>query len=149
LIDDYTHHYLYVWDDCLQFEFTVTQNPVNGQYFNGTGNHYVTLQTSDAAGNVGSCGFNVTTMDTLPPILGCPATLFVNVDEECTGYFNSALGQINVTENCGNWQIIGNHSAALQLSTFSMKFNVTDNSDNLVTFSEFSQKFNFFRRHVT
>ncbi|PHI20414.1 hypothetical protein CEQ90_08110 [Lewinellaceae bacterium SD302] len=60
----------------------------------------VTLNAEDANGNITSCDFLVTLIDTLPPVLTCPIDTVKPVDAACQYYLDDFRDQALVEDNC-------------------------------------------------
>ncbi|XP_070549855.1 hyalin-like [Ptychodera flava] len=64
------------------------------------GENEVTCSATDAAGNVGTCNFNVTVQDTMDPVVTCPANMTVEYDYGNTSAVVVFSGE-SVTDNSG------------------------------------------------
>ncbi|HJQ22880.1 MAG TPA: HYR domain-containing protein [Blastocatellia bacterium] len=65
-----------------------TCTPASGSVF-AKGTTQVTCNVTDAAGNTGSCSFNVTVKDTEPPTITCPAAVTQSTDAgQCSAVVN-------------------------------------------------------------
>ncbi|MBU6340442.1 MAG: HYR domain-containing protein [Bacteroidetes bacterium] len=96
----------------------------------------VTYTLKDAAGNVSTCGFNVTVKDVEKPKVVCPADIFINLNGgECGRYVS--YGPVSASDNCmvkdtvmnppsGSWFAIGDKTVTIT---------VTDKSGNTQTCS--------------
>lgn len=62
----------------------------------------VTLTTQDLNGNTASCMFEVTLIDTLPPVLVCPNDTLVAVDEGCQYFIEDFTDDAVAMDNCSD-----------------------------------------------
>ena len=77
---------------------TSAANPASGSFFN-VGTTEVTVTATDAAGNTGTCTFDVVVNDTEDPTANCPATHTVgNTAGQCGANVNFTIP--NPTDNC-------------------------------------------------
>ncbi|MCG8328748.1 MAG: HYR domain-containing protein [Chitinophagales bacterium] len=77
---------------------TSAANPASGSLFN-VGTTQVTVTATDAAGNTGTCTFDVVVNDTEDPTANCPATHTVgNTAGQCGANVNFTIP--NPTDNC-------------------------------------------------
>lgn len=80
---------------------TITQSPVAGTTITGAGTvTVVVLTATDASGNTNSCSFSVTTLDTIPPQLTCPANTTETLDASCDVSLPDYTGSATATDNC-------------------------------------------------
>jgi hypothetical protein len=86
-------------DNCTAAgSIVITQSPVAGTSVSGAGVQIVTLTATDAAGNSGTCTFNVNKLDITPPVITCPSNITVNTTAgTCGAVVNYA---VTATDNC-------------------------------------------------
>lgn len=85
-----------VTDNCAVGSGTVTPSSFD---CNDTGDNTVVLEILDASGNVGSCSATVTVLDSIPPVITCPADITVSNDiGSCSAVVSFA--DPTVTDNC-------------------------------------------------
>lgn len=126
-LDDYTtSSYVSATDNCSGPTFTFSQSPVAGALIGGP--TVVTISTSDAEGNIGSCTMTVTPEDNTPPALVCPADAIVSLDANCEYDILDYTGLVFVSDNCDSAPfaitqfpspdstITGEHAITVQLS---------------------------------
>lgn len=79
-----------------------TVEPItNFQEFLSTGDHEITYCIIDCGGNVDSCKFTVTVIDTEPPVISCPTDIMVTADSaQCASDVTIPLPP-NALDNCG------------------------------------------------
>ena len=98
-LPDYTGMVM-VGDNCSSL-LTVTQSPAPGTTISGAGTvTAVTLIAGDAFGNVDSCSFNVTAVDTIVPQITCVADQDLYVDASCDVSLPDYTGMATATDNC-------------------------------------------------
>jgi hypothetical protein len=79
---------------------TFTQSPVAGTILTGSGITPVTMNATDVLGNVSTCSFNITRIDSTPPDISCPANVTVNATAGlCGALVNYSLP--TYTDQCG------------------------------------------------
>jgi len=76
----------------------ITQDPAPGTIL-PLGSSFITLTATDAAGNTSACAFTVSVLDSVTPVLTCPADVLTNTD---AGTCDAALtvASPTVNENC-------------------------------------------------
>ena len=85
-------------DDAM---IVVTQTPPAGTTVTEEGSVIVvTLTATDASGNFITCDFNVNLIDTVPPMVTCPADAVVDVDADCNIELADYRSQASATDNC-------------------------------------------------
>lgn len=135
---DYTGAaYVSATDNCPS-SFTFSQNPVAGSLIGGS--TVVTLTTTDASGNVGSCTMTVSPQDQTAPVLFCPANITVDLDANCEYDLPDYISLVFVTDNCDSspFTIVQSPAAASTVSgetTTTVGFSVTDGAGNTGTCS--------------
>ena len=77
---------------------TITQSPVATTTITTT--QLVTLTVTDAAGNTGTCTFNVVPADNTNPTITCPADLDVSFNASCQFTLTSYTGSATAADNC-------------------------------------------------
>ena len=110
-------------------------NYVGTQIFN-LGVTTVTYVAKDAAGNLSTCNFTVSVIDTINPTITCPSNVTVNTAAgTCTAtILPVALGTPVATDNCSVASITNNHPASVYtLGTTNVLWTVTDGSGNSAT----------------
>ncbi|MFK7933655.1 MAG: HYR domain-containing protein [Saprospiraceae bacterium] len=100
-IPDYTA-FAQIGDNCtLNNNLQVTQSPVAGTVMNmHDAEQIITLTVNDGNGNVNTCIFTVTAKDERAPILDCPATQTINVDDACPVPLPDYRSATMITDNC-------------------------------------------------
>lgn len=58
---------------------------------------------TDASGNTATCSFNVTVLDTVPPVINCPPDMTVSADTSCTAVVNYV---VTSSDNCSQSQTL-------------------------------------------
>lgn len=77
---------------------TVTQSPVAGSVIGST--TVVTVSSTDANGNVGTCTFNVIPADNTAPSIACPSDVSEVFDANCAFELPDYTNQASVSDNC-------------------------------------------------
>ncbi|MDR0801567.1 HYR domain-containing protein [Fluviicola sp.] len=78
---------------------SVTQSPPIGSTVNA--NTTITLQAADPSGNMASCNFTLTVLDTVPPKPSCPSLDTVYASASCTGIVPNLIPEVTViVEHC-------------------------------------------------
>ncbi|MBK7337305.1 MAG: HYR domain-containing protein [Saprospirales bacterium] len=91
-------------DNCPGFTFELLQGPNSGEFFL-LGTTTVEYSITDAAGNVTTCEFEVTVIDTEAPVIDlCPADREVltsgNGTDDCTGDVPNLVDEVLAHDNC-------------------------------------------------
>ncbi len=84
---------------------TVTQSPVAGTSVTpplGGGALTITLTATDASGNFITCDFDVQLIDSLPPMIVCPADDVISVDGNCLVMLPDYRPNTGPTDNCSD-----------------------------------------------
>ena len=80
---------------------TVTQSPAPGTIVSGAGTvTTVTISATDAAGNTGSCNFQVTTVDNTPPAIACPSARSGSYNSNCQFVLPDYRSLVSRSDNC-------------------------------------------------
>lgn len=88
-------------DNCsATSQVTFSQSPAPGSTITGSGLQLVTITATDAAGNQGTCTFNINKIDVTPPTITCPANITVNAAQGICGAFVNYT--INAADGCLN-----------------------------------------------
>ena len=113
----------------------IANNISSGSFFPlGTTN--VNYTVTDVSGNVTTCDFSVTVIDSENPIISnCPTNITLNATSNCQAIANWAAPM--VSDNCPNPNIISNFSsgATFPFGTTTVTYNATDASGNTATCS--------------
>ena len=126
-------------DNCtLPALLTTTQSPVVGSLIGST--TAITISTTDAAGNVGTCSMTVTPEDQANPILFCPANATVSLDANCEFDLPDYTPLVFVSDNCDSAPFIITQSPASGQTitgedVTTVSFSVTDGNSNVGTCS--------------
>jgi gliding motility-associated-like protein len=91
-----------VTDNCSSLaNISVTQDVASGTILSGhLTNLNVEVSATDGSGNVGSCIINVQALDTVSPVLTCPANQPAYTDVNCQSTIDDYLTSITVSDNC-------------------------------------------------
>nr|WP_294858042.1 HYR domain-containing protein [uncultured Fluviicola sp.] len=87
-----------VTDNCSTV-FLLNQSPAVGNSL-PTGVHPITIQAIDQDGNAQVCQFNLTVQDGTLPIINCPATITVPVNNQCLAVLGNLVPLVSATDNC-------------------------------------------------
>ncbi|MBL7775604.1 MAG: hypothetical protein JNK89_06345, partial [Saprospiraceae bacterium] len=90
-------------DNCtLAGSLALSQLPAAATVLSGHNDfRAVTLSATDAAGNTGTCSFNVTLKDISPPTITCPANFTLAADAQCEGLVGDGTALVTgVSDNC-------------------------------------------------
>lgn len=96
ILDDFSN-VLNAVDNCSAI--SITQTPVQGTELT-TGNHEITIEVTDDAGNAASCTFHLVVEDHQAPALICNGTQVVSVGVGCTYTIAQAEAYGAISENC-------------------------------------------------
>ncbi|MEL6140711.1 MAG: HYR domain-containing protein [Bacteroidota bacterium] len=120
---------------------TFTQSPVAGTILDINDldiPQSVTLTATDLNSNIANCTFQVTLIDTLPPILICPPNDVQSVDASCQVFITSYIDNATLSDNCSasnNLLITQNPAAGIPIdgpdNTQEITLTATDESGNL------------------
>lgn len=133
-VADYTGAaYVSATDNCPN-SFTYTQSPVAGSLIGSATT--ITISTTDAVGNVGSCTMTVTPEDNSIPTLFCPADVTVSLDANCEFDVPDYTPLVFVSDNCDSGPFIVSQSPAIGQtitgeSVTTVSFSVTDGNSNI------------------
>ncbi|WP_020566762.1 HYR domain-containing protein [Neolewinella persica] len=103
IVPDYTGLPI-VMDNCNDATgISVTQTPVAGTMVSDEANLItVTLTATDESGNTISCDFNVQLIDSIPPMVVCPADDVISVDGTCEVLLPDYRPNAGPTDNCSD-----------------------------------------------
>jgi gliding motility-associated-like protein len=87
-----------VTDNCSTV-FLLNQSPAVGNSL-PIGIHPITIQAIDQDGNAQVCQFNLTVHDATLPIINCPATITVPVNNQCLAVVGNLVPLVSATDNC-------------------------------------------------
>jgi gliding motility-associated-like protein len=77
-----------------------TQTPVSGTGLS-PGTQTIALYGEDAAGNVGTCTFSLTVVDTIRPVVTCPASINLTANALCQAHAGDLTAvPLSVSDNC-------------------------------------------------
>ncbi|TXF90121.1 HYR domain-containing protein [Neolewinella aurantiaca] len=101
LIPDYTS-LPEVADNCEgSGAVTVTQSPAPGTMVSDEASLItITLTATDASGNAANCDFDVQLIDTIPPMITCPADDVISVDGNCQILLPDYRPNAGLADNC-------------------------------------------------
>lgn len=85
-------------DNCSTV-FLLNQSPAVGNTL-PVGINSVTIQAIDQEGNDQVCQFNLTVQDGTLPIINCPATITVPVNNQCLALVGNLVPLVSATDNC-------------------------------------------------
>ncbi|MBX7095033.1 MAG: HYR domain-containing protein, partial [Flavobacteriales bacterium] len=127
-----------VSDNCAGI-VNVTQSPAAGTVLNGSGtSQVVTLTATDAVGNVSTCTFTVTLIDTTDPVfVACPSNQNEAPDANCQFTLTDYTSLSTVSDNCtgaGSITITQSPAAGTVITgTTTITLTATDASGNSTT----------------
>lgn len=75
------------------------QNPPAGTPV-GLGAHTIVITVTDGAKNVSTCATTLTVADSTPPVVICPAPVFVQASRNCDGAVPDFLAALSTSDNC-------------------------------------------------
>ncbi|WP_294672760.1 HYR domain-containing protein [uncultured Fluviicola sp.] len=87
-----------VTDNCSTV-FLLNQSPAVGNSL-PTGITSITIQAIDQEGNAEVCQFNLTVQDGTLPVINCPATVSVPVNNQCLALVGNLVPLVSATDNC-------------------------------------------------
>ncbi|MCF8245219.1 MAG: HYR domain-containing protein [Saprospiraceae bacterium] len=120
-------------DNCTDtIDIVITQLPLAGTVI--TDSTEVMLIATDLAGLMDTCSFQVTILDTIPPMITCPANDTLDVDSAaCFATF--ILPAASATDSCGMVSITDNGPAndEFPVGLTTVTFTATDMSGNAAT----------------
>lgn len=120
-------------DNCVGT--TLSSTKPSGSIFN-LGTTVVTYTAKDAAGNMATCSFNVTVVDSAPPILsGCPADKTVSADASCQAVVTWVAPL--PSDNCSGTILSTTHpsGSTFNVGTTKVTYTATDAAGNAGTCS--------------
>jgi large repetitive protein len=107
-------------DNC---DTDISYQPASGTFFS-VGTSTVTATVTDASGNISTCIFEVTVIDTEAPIISCPVDITVSNDPGQCGAI--VIFEATATDNCTtDYQL----SASIRDFLFCRNFNSNSNCD--------------------
>ncbi|MGB3870114.1 MAG: HYR domain-containing protein [Flavobacteriales bacterium] len=117
-------------DNCPGTLSIVPSDPAHasGEQF-PVGNTAVTINASDSFGNVSSCSFTITVVDTIRPSISCPPAVTVSTTTGCAAT-GVVLGTPVTNDNCGPITVTNNAPAAFPLGITHVVWTATDASGN-------------------
>ncbi|MFZ6053482.1 HYR domain-containing protein, partial [Halocola ammonii] len=133
-IPDYTS--LAVATDNCDAGVVVTQSPVAGTILSGEGTtQTITLTATDNAGNSTTCSFEITLIDTIDPVITCPADQTVSADANCEFTMADYTGMVTATDNCDSSVDVVQSPVAGDIvsGTTTVTMTATDNAGNVST----------------
>ncbi len=87
-----------VIDNCSTV-FLLNQSPAVGNTL-PVGVNSITIQAIDQEGNAQVCQFNLTVQDGTLPVINCPATISVPVNNQCLALVGDLVPLVSATDNC-------------------------------------------------
>lgn len=81
-------------------DITLQQSPSPGTMMS-PGIYAINLVVADDAWNTDNCSFQLTVLDTSPPVLECMDDMVVAVNDACEYQMTDLLAEITASENCG------------------------------------------------
>jgi gliding motility-associated-like protein len=100
LVEDYSS-LISSSDNCtLSGELIYQQTPTVGAILGSNSSEMVMVEITDAAGNTGSCEFQITLVDNIPPSLTCPQNQIVYANTSCDGELEDYLPLALFSDNC-------------------------------------------------
>lgn len=101
-IPDYTGMATGISDNCSATgAISLTQSPVVGSLISGHGtSQTIQLYATDPSGNIDSCSFVITLLDTIKPTLICPGNQSVNTDVSSCGAIVNGIAPVAENDNC-------------------------------------------------
>lgn len=124
-------------DNCdATLDLMLSQSPAIGTVLSGANAiNTVTYQATDLSGNIGSCNFQLTLIDTIAPQLDCPASINVSANNDCEWIVTDLSADVLVDDNCtsaSNFTFsqsinVGN---ILPVGLHNITFTATDESGN-------------------
>lgn len=122
-----------VYDNCDVPPFSITQSPAAGTLISGQTT--ITLSVTDAAGNTGSCTFDVIPNDAIDPTITCPGNQTPSFDANCQYTLLDYTGLATAADNCDPSPVVTQSPAAgtvISVNT-TVTLTVTDASGNSST----------------
>ncbi len=100
-VGDYTGGTI-IQDNCAEREaLLIEQVPPPGTVFSGhLTSETVTITATDPSGNVETCSFPLTAVDTIRPTVFCPGDRIVRPDADCNASLPDYRGQAKFDDNC-------------------------------------------------
>lgn len=114
---------LVVSDNCTPTdELAVTQSPAPGSPLD-FGPLELTLTVTDKAGNSKICTYNIQVNDVKTPIISCPPSIDINLNNDCEWLMPNMASLVQVSDNCpssGEITVVQNIPAGTSLGSESM-----------------------------
>ncbi len=83
-----------------QSGIVITQSPVAGTVVSGIGTMQIILTATNSFGLSNTCTFNVLKVDNTSPVINCPATQNLALQNNCTVALPNYIPQSSVSDNC-------------------------------------------------
>ena len=99
VLPDYTSS-LVIVDNCDNNP-TIVQAPAPGTTFSGAGSSFVSFSVTDISSNSSTCSFSLTFVDTIAPIVTCPADQTDFLDASCEFRALDYSTLVTGVDNCG------------------------------------------------
>ena len=115
---------------------TYSQEPVVGTIING--NVTVLIKGTDESGNIGTCSFSVTPLDTISPTINCPANIIVGTNSGCNYTLPIVTTLASAQDNCTPQGLITYtqspiNGTSLTIGNHNISITATDQSGNSET----------------
>jgi gliding motility-associated-like protein len=108
----------------------ITQSPAVGS--TQTGAFVVTLTADDGNGNVDSCSFNVSIVDTVAPVITCPVDQNDFYDATCSFTVIDYTGMSTTSDNCGTPTVTQSPGiGSIQTANFVVTLTADDGNGNV------------------
>lgn len=124
-------------DNCTAAgSLVVTQSPAAGTVISGAGSTTITMSTTDASGNTGTCSFTLNKIDNTAPFITCPGTQSLTLGALCSATLPDYTSLATKSDNCtasGSivvTQLPAAGTTVLGVGTTSVTLTATDASGN-------------------
>jgi len=97
IIPNYSSSLISFSDNC-DLNPVISQSPVVGSIVNS--DTVILLTITDASGNLTSCNFNLTLLDTIKPTISCPTNTFQYFNSNCEYIINDFTSLLTIFDNC-------------------------------------------------
>lgn len=114
---------------------SVTSNFTSGDTL-PVGTTTVTYTALDSANNSTTASFNIVVLDTVAPVLNCPANITVGTDSGQCSASNVSLGVVGIIESCTVTSSTNDAPPIFPVGTTSVNYIVVDASGNMATCSQ-------------